>query len=190
MKDKVFFSIVFGFIFGVLLCSLFTVNIYVGILLAVISLGIILFHKFISPRRSQATGSKNNWGIFAGIFVLAFSFGIFRFNIAENNVSKVLDSWSGREIQAGQSVSLSGMISDQPEIKEDNQKLIVEVGDNRDLKILITTDFGEEFRYGDIVNFYGKLQSPENFTTDTGKEFDYINYLKKDGKPTTFKRSL
>ncbi|MEI8270926.1 MAG: ComEC/Rec2 family competence protein [bacterium] len=181
MKDKVFFSIVFGFIFGVLLCSLFTVNIYVGILLAVISLGIILFHKFISPRRSQATGSKNNWGIFAGIFVLAFSFGIFRFNIAENNVSKVLDSWSGREIQAGQSVSLSGMISDQPEIKEDNQKLIVEVGDNRDLKILITTDFGEEFRYGDIVNFYGKLQSPENFTTDTGKEFDYINYLKKDG---------
>ena len=180
MKDKIFFSIVFGFIFGVLLCSLFTINFYVAVLLCVISFGIILFYKFLSHRRSRTTGS-NKWGMLAGIFVLAFSFGIFRFNIAENNISIVLDSWSGREIQAGQSVSLSGMISDEPQIKENNQKLIVEVGDKRDLRILVTTDFNEEYRYGDIVNFYGRLEMPENFTTDTGKEFDYINYLKKDG---------
>ena len=172
MKDKIFFSIVSGFIFGVLLSSLFSVNIYVGILLCIISIGIFSFHKFIS---------KDKWGILAGIFVLAFSFGIFRFNFAENNIVTALDSWSGREIQVGQSASLSGMISDEPQIKENNQKLIVEVGDKRDLKILITTDFNEEFRYGDIINFYGKLQKPENFITNTGKEFDYINYLKKDG---------
>ena len=171
MKDKIFFSIVSGFIFGVFLCSLFFINIYVGILLCLISIGIFCFHKFIS---------KSKWGILAGIFIFAFAFGIFRFDFAENNISTVLDSWSGREIQAGQSVSLSGMISDEPQIKENNQKLIVEVGDERDLKILVTTDFNEEYRYGDIINFYGKLQKPENFTTNTGKEFDYVNYLKKD----------
>ena len=126
MKDKIFFSIVFGFIFGVLLNSLFMINIYVGILLSVISLGIIVFHKIIS---------RNNWGVLAGIFVMAFSFGIFRFNFAENNIATVLDSWSGKQIEAGQSVSLSGMISDEPEIKENNQKLIVEVGDKNKLKI-------------------------------------------------------
>ena len=172
MKDKIFFSIVSGFIFGVFLGSLFSINFYVGILLTVISLGIILFHKFVS---------KSKWGILAGIFIFAFAFGIFRFDFAENNIATVLDSWSGREIQAGQSVGLSGMISDEPQIKESNQKLIVEVGDKRDLKILVTTDFNEEYKYGDIINFYGKLQKPENFVTNTGKEFDYINYLKKDG---------
>ena len=171
MKDRIFYVICAGFMAGVFLCSLFSINIYVGILLCVISIGIFCFHKFIS---------KSKWGILAGIFIFALSLGIFRFDFSENNIVTLLDSWSGQQIEAGQSVSLSGMISDEPQIKENNQKLIVEVGDERDLKILVTTDFNEEFKYGDIVNFYGKLQKPENFTTNTGKEFDYVNYLKKD----------
>ena len=48
-------------------------------------------------------------------------------------------------------------------------------------KILATVDFGEDFKYGDEVKFDGKLEKPENFITDQGKEFDYINYLRKDG---------
>ncbi len=172
MKDKIFFSICFGFIFGVFLCSLFSVNIFVGVLLCVISLGIILFHKFIS---------KNKWGILAGIFIFASAFGILRFNIAEKNIGTTLDLWSGKQVEIGQSVSLSGMIDDEPEIKENNQKLIVDVGNKKNLKILVTTDFNENYKYGDIINFYGKLQKPENFITNTGKEFDYVNYLRKDG---------
>ena len=172
MKDKIFFSICFGFIFGILLGSLFPINIYVGILLGIISLGIILFHSFIS---------KNKWGIVAGIFILAFSFGILRFNFVEKNIRTTLDLWSGKQIEIGQSVSLAGIISDEPELKENNQKLIVEVGKKEKLKILLTTDFTEKYKYGDIINFYGKLEKPENFITNTGKEFDYVNYLKKDG---------
>lgn len=175
-----FFSIVSGFIFGIFLCSFFIINIYVGILFCIISLGIILFYKFISPSRSRMTGAKNKWGILIGIFILAFSFGVFRFNIAENNTVVVLDSWSGKTILDGNSVSLSGMIVDSPEVKENNQKITVEVGDKKKVKILLTTDFSEKYKYGDIINFYGKLKKPENFTTDTGKEFDYVNYLKKD----------
>jgi competence protein ComEC len=34
--------------------------------------------------------------------------------------------------------------------------------------------------YGDRVRVSGKLSTPENFITDTGKEFDYINYLRND----------
>jgi competence protein ComEC len=42
-------------------------------------------------------------------------------------------------------------------------------------------DFGEEFKYGDEISVSGKLEKPENFTTDQGKNFDYVNYLRKDG---------
>ena len=172
MKDKVFYVICFSFIFGVFLRSFFSINLFVGILLCIISLGIILFHKYIS---------KSKWGILAGIFVLAFSFGILRFNLAEKNIGTLSDLWSEKQVEIGQSVSLSGMIDDEPEIKENNQKLIVDVGNKKNLKILVTTDFNESYKYGDIINFYGKLQKPENFITNTGKEFDYVNYLRKDG---------
>jgi competence protein ComEC len=172
MRDKIFFSICFGFIFGVLLRSLFVVNPEVSILLFVISFGIIFFHNFVS---------KNKWGIIAGIFILTMAFGILRLNFFENNPKMPSDLWSSKERIEGQSISLSGKITEEPEIKENNQKLTVSVGDKNKLKILLTTDFKEEYKYGDTINFYGKLNKPENFITDNGKEFDYENYLKKDG---------
>ena len=181
MQDKVFFSIVSGFIFGVLLRSFVSVNFYTAIFLCVISLGIILFHSVISPRRLRATGSKNKWAVLAGIFVLAISLGILRFNLAEKNIGSADDLWSGKPMEVGQNASLSGMIDDEPEIKENNQKLTVDVGSKKNLRILITTDFNESYRYGDVISFYGKLEKPENFVTNTGKVFDYVNYLRKDG---------
>ena len=162
MKDKIFFSIVSGFILGVLLRSFIFIDFSVIVLVGIISFFIILFFSFIS---------KNKWGITAGIFILVFSLGIFRFNLAEKNIGTALDSWSGKQIAEGASVSLSGLISDEPDIRENNQKLTVSVGDKENLKILITTDFTENYKYGDVINFYGKLEKPENFTTDTGKEF-------------------
>ena len=172
MRDKVFYAICAGFVGGVFLRSLFLVNIYVAVLLCVISLGIFLFHKFVS---------KNKWGILAGVFVFAFAFGIFRFNIADKPKELPFDLWSQNYVQIGQSASLSGEIIDEPEQKENNQRLVVLLDSDKKSKILLTTGFDEEYKYGDVINFYGKLEKPENFTTDQGKEFDYINYLKKDG---------
>ena len=129
------------------------------------------------PRRLRATGSKNKWAVLAGIFVLAISLGILRFNLAEKNIGSADDLWSGKPMEVGQNASLSGMIDDEPEIKENNQKLTVDVGSKKNLRILITTDFNESYRYGDVISFYGKLEKPENFVTNTGKVFDYVNYL-------------
>ncbi|MEI7764959.1 MAG: ComEC/Rec2 family competence protein [bacterium] len=181
MKDKIFFLVCGGFIAGIFLRSFFSINIYVAILLSVISLGIILFYKLASPGHSKTAGSKNKWGIAAGIFILVFSFGILRFDFSENNVNMPQDLWSQKTTSENQSVSLSGMIDESPIIKENNQKLTVRIEDSSDFKILLTTDFSYEYKYGDIINFYGKIEKPENFITNTGKEFDYINYLKKDG---------
>lgn len=79
-------------------------------------------------------------------------------------------------------VSIEGIIVEPGEMREKNQKFVLE-GELQGIKtkILVTTGFEEEYAYGDLVEVRGKLQKPENFLGGNGKEFDYINYLKKDG---------
>jgi competence protein ComEC len=86
------------------------------------------------------------------------------------------------ESQVGQKVSLSGEIIDEPNIKENNQQLTLEtkIGEDK-TEILLSTPLDIDYKYGDEINFTGTLKKPENFTTDQGKVFDYINYLRKDG---------
>lgn len=90
------------------------------------------------------------------------------------------------ETHVNQKVEFSGLIVDEPDTRENNQKLVVllapqSLAFGSQTKILVTVSLGEDFKYGDEINVKGKLEKPENFITDTGKEFDYINYLKKDG---------
>jgi len=167
MQDRIFYAICFGFIFGVLLRSFLAVNLYFTILLGGVSFALFLFFALIS---------KNKWGIITSVFVLAFSFGILRFHIADKPAPMVFES------QVGQKVNLSGEIIDEPDTRENNIKLTAEVDiQGAKTKILISNSLDEDLKYGDKINFSGKLEKPENFITDQGKEFDYINYLRKDG---------
>ncbi len=167
MRDKIFYAVCFGFILGVLWRSFLSVNFYFAVWLGILSFFLTLFFIFIS---------KQPWGIITCVFMLAFSFGILRFQIADVPASGIFES------QVSQKVSFSGIIINEPDIRENNQKLIIEVSDPSPAKtkILVTVNFGEDFRYGDEVNFSGKLERPKNFITDQGKNFDYLNYLKKD----------
>ncbi len=45
-------------------------------------------------------------------------------------------------------------------------------------KVLIKMQNGNKVSYGDKVSVTGTIKHPENFMTDTGREFDYVNYLK------------
>ncbi len=110
------------------------------------------------------------------IFIFIFCLGVFRFHLADISAPHIFES------KVGQNISLTGNIVDEPEIKENNQRLIVETAEKESrTKILLSADFAEEFKYGDEISFEGKLKKPENFMTDQGKEFDYVNYLRKDG---------
>lgn len=167
MRDNIFYIACFGFLLGVLLRSFVSVDLYFTILLSVISLALILFFTLIS---------KDKWGILTSVFILFFCFGILRFHSVDIPASYVF------EMQVGQKVSFSGEIVDEPNIKENNQQLIVETKISESTtRILLSANLGEYYRYGDEINFSGTLKKPENFITDTGKEFDYINYLRKDG---------
>ena len=167
MRDKVFYIICFGFLFGVLLRSFVLVNLYLVILFCLIASGLFLFFTFVS---------KNKWGIIASVFVFAFSFGIFRFQVVDVPNPPIFES------QVGQKVTFSGEIVDEPSIKENNQQVVVETKIGEDsTEIILSTGLDVDYKYGDEINFTGSLKRPENFITDTGKEFDYINYLRKDG---------
>jgi competence protein ComEC len=168
MQDRVFYASCFGFILGVLLRSFLFLDAYLVILLGIITLAFILFFTLIS---------KNNWGIIFGVFILIFSFGILRFQMVDVPAPSVF------ELQVDQKVSFLGKIIDEPTITENNQKLTAEILANNKskTKILLSANLDQDFKYGDEINFIGTLKKPKNFTTDQGKEFDYVNYLRKDG---------
>lgn len=84
-------------------------------------------------------------------------------------------------------VTLTGTLVEEQERREFNTRLKVRVTElnNERLsdseKILVTTSGPRDFYYGDAVIVKGKLVKPENFYTDTGREFDYVGYLDSSG---------
>ena len=71
------------------------------------------------------------------------------------------------------------IIVDEPEIKNTKTKLIVEFENSNSRAILWTENFPTR-NYGDLISISGFLKYPTNFKSATGKDFDYISYLKKD----------
>jgi len=168
MQDRIFYSISFGFIFGVFLGSSFGFDFYWNLLVAFLSVVSVIFFYIVS---------RNKWGMIASFFILFLSFGIFYFNYFNDKPVPVF-----LERQVESTVSLQGIIIDDIEEREAGLRLVVKVVEQQErAKVLVSTDLGQDLKYGDEVSFRGKLEKPENFITDNGKEFDYINYLKKDG---------
>lgn len=98
-----------------------------------------------------------------------------------------LDPLIEREI--GNVVELTGMVDDEPDIRESNTQLLVSV---RALHLAATSSeaYGRlqvsvarypEYRYGDLVRIKGKLLRPEKFIEEDGSVFDYPSYLAVKG---------
>lgn len=156
MRDKIFFLSCFGFGLGALVRSFISIDISIVLLLGGLAFALLLF--FIV--------SKFKWGIIFTASVLAFTLGIFRFHASDVPAPVLTEG------------EFTGLIVDDPDVRENNQKLTVKT---KETKILVTVGLGDRFKYGDTVKFSGEIYKPENFTTDQGKEFDYVNYLRKDG---------
>jgi predicted membrane metal-binding protein len=164
MRDKIFYLTCFGFILGVLIYSFVAVS-YLLIALTGLLAFAFLFYFLIS---------KSNKVLFLFVFLLAFSLGSTRFYVVDRFTP------TGFENKVGEKINLTGMVVDEPTLTENNQKITIKVNNTKKVKILITTNFGYVFKYGDEVSFSGKLEKPTNFITDQGKNFDYVNYLRKD----------
>lgn len=76
----------------------------------------------------------------------------------------------------GQTVSVEGVVSDTPDIRLNNKRLTL-TPINQKAHILAVVDKYAEVEYGDKVKVTGVLETPENFMTSSGKEFNYQRYL-------------
>lgn len=167
MKDKVFYIVSFGLLGGVLLHSFFSVNFYVLFFVLFISLFLFLLSYFII---------KNKLLFLFFLFIFASGLGMWRFHSFVDYEHFVFEG------SVGNNVSYNGLIVSDPETRETNQRFVVEVSKGEEsTKILVSTDFGQDFEYGDFLKIEGKLKKPENFLGENGREFDYVNYLAKDG---------
>ncbi len=162
MQDKIFYAMGFGFLMGVLWRSFLLVDFYFAVVIAIIAAAVVFLFLIF----------KNKWGLVAGLFILMFALGVLRFEAADNPPPHILEQ------QVEKQITLTGIISDEPSIRENNQHLVVALSET---KILVIAGFEQSYAYGEEIRFTGKLQKPENFETDQGKTFDYVNYLRKDG---------
>lgn len=76
----------------------------------------------------------------------------------------------------GREVEFSGVVIDSPDERVYNKRLIVRP-EEKESNILVVVPKREDILYGDKVKAKGVLETPENFMTDTGKEFNYERYL-------------
>ncbi len=101
---------------------------------------------------------------FLGLILISLSFGLWRGSLGFY-----------QEIQEyyNQDVILKGEIVREPDVREDNTKLVVETEKG---KILATVSKFSDYSFSEKVRIEGKLLSPPVF-----EDFDYKSYLKKDG---------
>jgi competence protein ComEC len=175
MNTPIFLSIIFGFLTGICIAS------FVPISIAHVALGLVIaLLCFIVAYLGRLPRTE---GLLIGLACICVSLGMLRFLVKDISESKhTLDNF------VDQSVEIEGIVEKEVDVRESSQRLLVHASDISlhavdypiDQHILVSTDMFPVHEYGDRVRVSGKLSTPENFITDTGKEFDYINYLRND----------
>jgi len=159
---RAIFFLVLGFFVGIILIINQFVSIWlIGLTLSWGLVGLVLAYHYKISRVGLLIFS---------LFCFGLTVGLWR-GIPKTN-------WSDN-VCADLGKSLSALIVAEPVASEFNQRLTVRP-DNQDFNILIFTKRDGVWNYGDRINFRGSLEVPKNFQTDTGQEFAYKNYLRKD----------
>jgi len=164
MNNKFFYILVAGFTLGILFSSFLKLGFSFFLFLLILSVLVFIFGYFLAQRRSTI--------ILLAIFILSLALGILRYEIKDIHLTDSLAPL------VGQKIILTGIITDEPNIKDKSAQLTVikETGE----KVLIMAPLFPEFKYGDLIEVVGKLEKPDNFETDNGKDFDYIGFLAKE----------
>ncbi len=194
-REKILYWIVLGFAGGVVVNEIFLTTRGKATAFLVITVLLICIPLFSLLKRRAI--------ILSAVIFCALLGGVTRGTVTDyfNNRPTDLDSFVGKK------VALTGVLVEEQEKRDFNTRLTVRVdevvenngknnfgrqrtgtyNDSENIrkispqKILITTGNPKEFHYGDLVRVKGELTQPENFYTETGREFDYVGYLQTAG---------
>jgi competence protein ComEC len=131
---------------------------------------LVLLVAFVSAALWRSSNTSRLQWLTLSLTSLCLLVGVVRMEYAASQFqeSAFIDS-------IGQTVSLTGQVIREPDERETFTQLYVNVGDER---VLVRTSRFIDVQYGDVVQVNGALDRPEQFETDTGRLFDYPNYLK------------
>ncbi|OGG56682.1 hypothetical protein A3D71_03535 [Candidatus Kaiserbacteria bacterium RIFCSPHIGHO2_02_FULL_55_20] len=163
MAPGVLSAIVGGFLAGVLARSFFSVPWPFAAFLFLLSLTALAFAYFERPKWKQL--------MIISVALAACVAGIVRMDFA------VLDGTPELTSHLGETVTVDGLVVDEPDVREGNVRLRIRVGD---ISVLAVVPPHTEVHYGDVVRVKGKLGLPESFETTLGRQFNYPMFLAKD----------
>lgn len=162
-----------AFLVGVFLVSInpdFRISLFFISLFCVTGIFFLLFYK-------------NKFFLYLGLLVLGLSLGFLRFSFAQNFEAQffVKDN-------VGEYFELKGRVNSEPKEKFYGSQFIFKPDDFpiKNTQFLVRTTSKNIFLY-DMVSLKGELSSVENFSTDSGREFNYIRHLQKDSVYGIFK---
>lgn len=82
-------------------------------------------------------------------------------------------------------VTVTGYISNYKEERISSNRYRLKILKYNDTEILdkssiliVTDPYQQDLQYGNVIKITGSIENPKDFITDTGKSFDYDNYLK------------
>lgn len=181
LADKIFYLAIAGFVAGIFARSFVKIGAAFSFLL--IFLGVILFALFVVHSRNLPVPSPLQSGrgsvvLFSAVFFFAAGLGMLRYDLADRNGAR---SWL--EPQVHQTVTLEGVVADEPDVRESVTRLVLKVtSEFGATKVLLTVLNEPRYGYGDRVTVEGKLERPKNFSDEqTLREVNYVSHLAKDG---------
>ncbi|MBP6925913.1 MAG: ComEC family competence protein [Candidatus Pacebacteria bacterium] len=182
MMNRVVFASILGFSFGTAIASV-TVW-WQDIPLVVFGMFGVTFLLCALACSLFEDSKKIVWAL---VFIGAILLGMLRMGYV---ASRDMHSRAALEHFSGMRVTAIGIVDKNPDIRLDTQKIVVALESVttknssevlvQDTHILVSLNRYEKIDYGDRVQLEGVLTVPKNFVSDTGREFDYENYLAKD----------
>src|SRR3989344_3227849 len=160
-RDSFLYAILAGFVGGIFVRSF--VDFGAGFALFLLLLGAVVF-------------LINKKALLFSLFLFSAALGMLRYDFADRNGAR-----SALDLYIGQSVTIEGLIVDEPDERESVTRIVLKTDDGK-TKILVTTNREPRYAYGDSLSVRGKLEKPKDFTDEvTLREVDYKTYLAKDG---------
>lgn len=182
MRGASIYVVILGFLIGIFTVSVIPWDSWLIVGWTSASAGIALA-LFTFPKRNFNNYLRN-------IFILSITIACFGIGALRMHAASLHQGDALLDVSVGETVEIMGMVSRDRDMRESNQKLTVDVtsatlpdGERYlvESKILVSVERAPAYKYGDTIVVEGKLQLPENFESETGREFDYVNYLGKDG---------
>lgn len=160
MNSGIFWASVFSFFIGITAGFFVSFDIYIAFLL--IFLAAVLLILFWGNRQ-------------VAIIILAllsFTVGISRVYVEELSRNIHFDEMLGEE------VILEGVISMEPDERENTIRIVVE--NEEGVRVISSIPRSFEVLYGQGIVIKGKIERPVAFSSDGGREFNYPGFLVKD----------